>query len=91
MEKKTLKELKQNNMVINVQPWLLKKFNKDEKLLKRKLLLNFLALIFFSLVVSVFVRYSQSSYTAMYNGGFKTAVIFTSHSALAIKNSRIHG
>ncbi len=86
-----MKELKQDNMVINVQPWLLKKFNKDEKSLKRKLLLNFLALIFFSLVVSVFVRYSQSSHTAMYDGGFKTAVIFTSHSALAIKNSRIHG
>ena len=83
----TVKELKQDPSVVNVQLWMLKKFSKDEKPIKRKLLLNFLALVFFSLVIVSFVKYSQSSHAAMPDrvlGSY--AAPFIAHSALAIKN-----
>ena len=84
--------MKQNISVLNVQPWLLKKNlakTKKNKNLHRMLLVGII--FFFLLLLVSFARYSQSSYTAMYNGGSKTAVIFSSHSALAIKNWRLHG
>ena len=70
--------LKQNISVLNVQPWLLKKNLAKKKNNYKGLLL--VLIIALALLGVSFVKYSQSSRTAMYDKGFNTAVFFYLHS-----------
>ena len=71
--------LKQNISVLNVQPWLLKKNLAKKKNNYKGLLL--VLIIALALLGVSFVKYSQSSRTAMYDKGFNTAVFFYLHSS----------
>ena len=84
-----MKYLKQDNLVINLQPWLLKKNLAKKNNNYKGLLLTIIIVSLFSLVI--FVKYRQSNHIAMYDGGFNTAVFFSSHSALPIKKKENHG
>ena len=70
--------LKQNISVLNVQQWMLKKNLAKKKNNYKGLLL--VVIIALALLAVSFVKYSQSSRTAMYDKGFNTAVFFYLHS-----------
>jgi hypothetical protein len=80
--------LKQNISVLNVQPWLLKK-NLAKKNNYKGLLL--VVIIAAALLAISFVKYSQSSRTAMYDKGFNTAVFFYLHSSSGYAKKDYHG
>ena len=71
--------LKQNISVLNVQQWMLKKNLAKKKNNYKGLLL--VLIIALALLGVSFVKYSQSSRTAMYDKGFNTAVFFYLHSS----------
>ncbi len=81
--------MKQNISVLNVQQWMLKKNLAKKKNNYKGLLLTIIIVSLFSLVI--FVKYRQSNHIAMYDGGFNTAVFFSSHSALPIIKKENHG
>ena len=91
----SVKELKVDPLVINLQPWLLKK-NLAKKNNNLKGLFDyafslFIVVLALTILVITFVKYRQSNHIAMYDGGFNTAVFFSSHSALPIKKKENHG
>lgn len=81
--------LKQNISVLNVQPWLLKKNLAKKKNNYKGLLL--VIIIAAALLAVSFVKYSQSSRTAMYDKGFNTAVFFYLHSSSGYAKKDYHG
>ena len=81
--------LKQNISVLNVQPWLLKKNLAKTKNNYKGLLL--VIIIAAALLAVSFVKYSQSSRTAMYDKGFNTAVFFYLHSNSGYAKKDYHG
>jgi len=86
----SVKELKVDPLVINLQPWLLKK-NLAKKNNNLKGFLLIIVVLALTILVIIFVKYRQSNHIAMYDGGFNTAVFFSSHSALPIKKKDKHG
>ena len=76
----SLKEIKPDPLVMNLQPWLLNRYlAKPKNNFKHRLLL--VGIVFISLFMLIgFVKYSQSSRVAMHDKGFNTAVFFYLHS-----------
>jgi len=87
--------LKQNILVLNVQPWLLRKnLAKKKNSYTRKSLwwpINFVIIIVALALLGVsFVKFSQSVDVAMHDKGFDTAVIFYLHSYSGF-SKELHG
>ena len=91
-----LKKLKEDPLVMNLQPWLLnrylakKKNSYTSKGLWWPISLVIIILGLALLVVS-FVKYSQSSRAAMYDKGFNAAVFFSLHSSSGYLKKDYHG
>jgi len=77
----SMKEIKPDPLVMNLQPWLLNRHLAKPKknYLKHRLLLVGIVLAL-SLALVSFVKYSQSDRVAMHDKGFNTAVFFYLHS-----------
>ena len=74
-----LKKLKDDPLVMNLQPWLLNRYLAKKKNNYKGLLL--VIIIAAALLAVSFVKYSQSSRVAMHDKGFNTAVFFYLHSS----------
>ena len=75
-----LKKLKEDPLVMNLQPWLLNRYLAKKKNNYKGLLLIVIVILTVSLLVG-FVKYSQSSRAAMFDKGFNAAVFFSLHSS----------
>tara|TARA_B110000211_G_scaffold125865_1_gene144896 strand:- start:328 stop:594 length:267 start_codon:yes stop_codon:yes gene_type:complete len=84
-----LKKLKDDPLVMNLQPWLLNRYLAKKKNNYKGLLL--VIIIAAALLAVSFVKYSQSSRTAMYDKGFNTAVFFYLHSSSGYAKKDYHG
>lgn len=84
-----LKKLKDDPLVMNLQPWLLNRYLAKKKNNYKGLLL--VIIIATALLAVSFVKYSQSSRTAMYDKGFNTAVFFYLHSSSGYAKKDYHG
>ena len=84
-----LKKLKDDPLVMNLQPWLLNRYLAKKKNNYKGLLL--VVIIALALLGVSFVKYSQSSRTAMYDKGFNTAVFFSLHSSSGYLKKDYHG
>ena len=84
-----LKKLKDDPLVMNLQPWLLNRYLAKKKNNYKGLLL--VIIIAAALLAVSFVKYSQSSHTAMYSEGFNTAVFFSLHSNSGYLKKELHG
>jgi hypothetical protein len=86
-----LKKLKEDPLVMNLQPWLLNRYLAKKKNNYKGLLLTVIVILTVSLLVG-FVKYSsQSSRVAMYDTGFNTAVFFSLHSSSGYLKKDYHG
>jgi len=85
-----LKKLKDDPLVMNLQPWLLNRYLAKKKNSYKGLLLVIIIVAAALLAVS-FVKYSQSSRAAMYDKGFNTAVFFSLHSSSGYAKKDYHG
>ena len=84
-----MKEIKPDPLVMNLQPWLLNRYLAKKKNNYKGLLL--VIIIAAALLAVSFVKYSQSSHTAMYSEGFNTAVFFSLHSSSGYAKKDYHG
>ena len=75
----SLKKIKPDPLVMNLQPWLLNRYLAKKKNNYKGLLL--VVIIALALLGVSFVKYSQSSRVAMHDKGFNTAVFFYLHSS----------
>ena len=75
----SLKKIKPDPLVMNLQPWLLNRYLAKKKNNYKGLLL--VVIIALALLGVSFVKYSQSSRVAMHDRGFNTAVFFYLHSS----------
>jgi len=89
----SLKEIKPDPLVMNLQPWLLNRYlAKPKKLFfpPHRLLLVAIVLAL-SLALIGFVKYSQSNRVAMHDKGFNTAVFFYLHSNSGYAKESLNG
>ena len=84
-----LKKLKDDPLVMNLQPWLLNRYLAKKKNNYKGLLL--VVIIALSILAVSFVKYSQSSRVAMHDKGFNTAVFFYLHSSSGYAKKDYHG
>ena len=79
-----LKKLKEDPLVMNLQPWLLNRYlakKKNNYISKGLTSLVIITIIALALLGVSFVKYSQSVDVAMHDKGFNTAVFFYLHSS----------
>ena len=91
-----LKKLKDDPLVMNLQPWLLNRYlTKKKNSYTSKGLWWPISLVIIilglALLVVSFVKYSQSSRVAMHDKGFNTAVFFYLHSSSGYAKKELHG
>ena len=85
----SLKEIKPDPLVMNLQPWLLNRYLAKKKNNYKGLLL--VIIIAVALLAVSFVKYSQSDRVAMHDKGFNTAVFFYLHSSSGYAKKDYHG
>ena len=84
-----LKKLKDDLLIMNLQPWLLNRYLAKKKNNYKGLLL--VVIIALALLAVSFVKYSQSDRVAMHDKGFNTAVFFYLHSSSGYAKKDYHG
>jgi len=85
-----LKKLKDDPLVMNLQPWLLNRYLAKKKNNYKGLLLTVIVILTVSLLVG-FVKYTQSNRVAMHDEVLIQQYSFTFIQALGIKKKDYHG